>query len=37
MARKKRWIETGRQDGIVEVKIYSWRYYMDYIYNEMLN
>lgn len=37
MARKKRWEESGVVDGYGEVRLYSWRYFFDYIHQEMLD
>ncbi len=37
MGRKKRWEEHGVSDGYGEVHLYSWRYFSDYIHQEMLD
>ena len=37
MARSKRWIESQISNGYGEVKILSWKYFMDYAQQEMLN
>jgi len=35
--RKSRWEETSISDGIGEVKLFSWRYFMDFVYQRMLD
>jgi len=37
MARKPRWTESDIIDGIGEVRLTSWRYYYDYVHQEMLD
>jgi hypothetical protein len=37
MARSKRWFEGDIKDGYGEVRVSSWRYFMDYVYQEMLD
>lgn len=37
MARKPRWEELGVSDGIGDVRLFSWRYFADYINQEMLD
>ena len=37
MARKKRWVEHDVVDGCGEVYLYSWRYFFDYVHQEMLD
>jgi len=37
MARKSRWEEGELEDGVIEVKLSSWKYFSDYINQEMLN
>jgi hypothetical protein len=37
MSRKPSWIERGIKNGIMEVRLSSWRYFHDYIRKEMLN
>lgn len=37
MSRKVRWTELSIVDGIGEVQLISWKYFMDYIYQEMLD
>ena len=37
MARTKRWIETPQKKGICYVKISSWKYFNDFIQQEMLD
>lgn len=37
MSRKKRWVESNINDGIMSVDIASWRYFPDYINIRMLN
>jgi FRG domain len=37
MSRVKRWTESGGADGVVTVRLHSWRYFMDYVYQEMLD
>jgi hypothetical protein len=37
MARKPRWKEEGIIDGIGVVRLFSWKYFTDYIYQRMLD
>lgn len=37
MARKPRWTELTVVHGIGKVRLLSWKYFMDYIYQEMLD
>lgn len=37
MARKKRWEISRIENGIAEVKLLSWRYFTDYVRQEMLD
>ena len=37
MSRKKRWEEDSIKNGVGEVHIYSWRYFIDYVRQEMLD
>lgn len=37
MARKRRWEETFVGNGFVEVKLFSWKYFYDFIHQEMLD
>lgn len=37
MPRKKRWIYSPIVSGIVEVKLFSWKYFLDFVYQEMLD
>ena len=37
MPRAKRWTESAIVDGVGTVRLYSWKYFMDYIYQEMLD
>jgi hypothetical protein len=37
MARKARWSSSPVVNGMGEVKLLSWKYFMDYIYQEMLD
>jgi hypothetical protein len=37
MARVKRWEETEIVSGFVEIKLFSWRYFFDFIHQEMLD
>lgn len=37
MPRRKRWIYSPVVDGIGEVKLLSWKYFLDFIYQEMLD
>ncbi len=36
MPRVKRWTMTDINDGIGEVRLISWKYFHDFIYQEML-
>lgn len=36
MPRKARWTEGPIVDGVGEVQLLSWKYFMDYVYQEML-
>jgi len=37
MARKNRWEISDMKHGIVEVRLFDWKYFHDYIYQELLN
>lgn len=37
MARKKRWEELPIVNGFAEVKLFSWKYFYDFIHQEMLD
>ena len=37
MARQPRWKEEDIVDGIGEVRLFSWKYFSDYVYQEMLD
>ena len=37
MARKARWDESSLDNGVVNVKLSSWKYFSDYINQEMLD
>jgi hypothetical protein len=37
MARKKRWETSDIANGIGEFKLFSWRYFPDFVYQEMLD
>jgi hypothetical protein len=37
MARKKRWEELPVINGFVEVKLFSWKYFYDFIHQTMLD
>lgn len=37
MARPKRWNIHATENGVGRVDIYSWRYFMDFVYQRMLN
>jgi FRG domain len=37
LPRKPNWIETEIKNGIMEVKLISWRYFHDYVRKEMLD
>ncbi len=37
MPKSPRWKESSIQDGVGEVHILSWRYYIDYVRQEMLD
>lgn len=37
MARKPRWKEGDIKDGVGEVRLNSWKYFTDYVYQEMLD
>lgn len=37
MARKSRWIDGKLIEGVMETKLLSWKYFSDYINQEMLN
>jgi hypothetical protein len=37
MARKARWIDGDAPDGVAEVHLSSWKYFHDYVVQEMLN
>ena len=37
MARKKRWETTPAQDGVKNFDLFSWKYFHDFIYAEMLD
>jgi FRG domain len=37
MPRKKRWEESGIQDGFGIIRLLRWRYFLDYINQEMLD
>lgn len=37
MARKKRWEESNVIDGYGEVHLFSWRYFFDFVHQEMLD
>ncbi len=37
MARPPRWKEDGIKDGIGVVRLFSWKYFPDYIYQRMLD
>lgn len=37
MARRSRWKEDGIADGIGVVRLFSWKYFTDYVYQQMLD
>jgi len=37
MARKPRWEEGNVEGGVIETKLFSWKYFSDYINQEMLD
>ncbi len=36
MVRKSRWENCGLKKGVAEIKLSSWKYFSDYINQEML-
>jgi hypothetical protein len=37
MARRKRWEELGVENGVGEIRFLKWRYFIDYVHQEMLD
>jgi hypothetical protein len=36
MPRKKRWVQKSFEKGVQEIELFSWDYFGDYIYQQLL-